>query len=256
MLEIYQEIVNLISRGERAVLATVVSSGGSVPRRNDAKMLIKSDRTFLGTVGGGGVELKVINMALEILNSGQSQLLHFDLSGEGEKAAMICGGTMDVFLEPILPLETSYFFGAGHISEAAAKLAKPLGFRIIVVDPRPEFNNAERFPDAESIVEPYTEAFPKLNIGSDSYLVICTPGHVFDEQCLHFAVGTKAKYIGMIGSKKKVKDVKERLINKGILPQNLEKVHAPIGLEIGAETPYEIAISILAEIIKIKRIKI
>ncbi|MGA3083298.1 MAG: XdhC/CoxI family protein [Thermodesulfobacteriota bacterium] len=257
MMEMYQEIVNLISRGERAVLATVVSSGGSVPRRTDAKMLIKSDGTFLGTVGGGGVELKVIDMAPEVIHSGQSQLLHFDLSGEGEKAAMICGGTMDVFLEPILPLETLYFFGAGHISEAAAKLAKPLGFRITVVDPRPEFNNKERFPDVESnIIEPYTEAFLKLNIGSDSYVVICTPGHVFDEQCLHFAVGTKATYIGMIGSKKKVKDVKERLINKGVLPQNLEKVHAPIGLEIGAETPYEIAISILAEIIKIKRIKI
>ena len=253
MLEIYQEIVDLLARNERGVLATVIQSSGSVPRRTGAKMLIKHDGTFSGTVGGGGIELKVVQTAPEVIRSEQSQILHFDLAEEGEKGAMICGGQVDVLLEPILPLETLYLFGAGHISEAAAKLAKPLGFHIVVVDPRPEFNNVERFPEAESIVEPYTEAFPKLNIGHNSYLVICTPGHVFDEQCLHFAVQTEAKYVGMIGSRKKVKDVKERLIKKGVLPQSLETVFAPIGLEIGAETPYEIAISILAEIVRIKR---
>jgi len=161
---------------------------------------------------------------------------------------------MDVFLEPILPQETLYLFGAGHISQSTAALGKRLGFRVVVIDPRPQYNNSELFPDVDSlIVEEYDAAFPKLNVDKDDYIVIQTPGHVLDEKCLHFAVGTEAKYIGMIGSKKKVKEVKERLLQKGISQQQLDRVYAPIGMEIGAETPEEIAISILAEIIKGKR---
>ena len=159
-----------------------------------------------------------------------------------------------VFLEPILPLETLYLFGAGHISQSTAAMGKMLGFRVVVIDPRPEYNNSNLFPDAESlIVEEYDNAFPQLDVDKDSYIVIYTTGHVLDERCLEFAVGTRARYIGMIGSKKKVKEVKERLLQKGISQQQLNKVYAPIGIEIAAETPEEIAISILAEIIKLKR---
>lgn len=254
MLEIYQELVNVTSKGERAVLATVISSHGSAPRKAGAKMLIKNDSTFIGTVGGGGVEQQLKEKAIEVMNSGEPQIVHFDLSGRGEGAAMICGGQMDVFLEPIVPSETLYLFGAGHISKSTAAMGKTLGFRVVVIDPRPEYNNIDRFPDADSlIVEEYDSAFPKLSADKGSYIVIYTTGHVLDEQCLHFAVGTKAKYIGMIGSKKKVKEVKERLLQKGVSQQQLDKVYAPIGMEIRAETPEEIAISILAEIIKVKR---
>jgi len=254
MLEIYQELVNVTSKGERAVLATVISSRGSAPRKAGAKMLIKNDGTFIGTVGGGGVEQQVQEKAIEVMNSGEPQIVHFDLSGRGEEAAMICGGQMDVFLEPIVPLETLYLFGAGHISQSTAVMGKMLGFGVVVIDPRPEYNNSDRFPDADSlIVEEYDSAFSKLNVDEDSYIVIYTTGHVLDEQCLRFAVGTKAKYIGMIGSKKKVKEVKEHLLQEGISQQQLDRVCAPIGIEIGAETPQEIAISILAEIIKVKR---
>ena len=164
---------------------------------------------------------------------------------------------MDVFLEPIIPPAALYLFGAGHTSQSTATIGKILGLRVIVIDPRSDYNNSERFPDADSlIVEEYENAFPKLSMEEDSYIVIYTTGHVVDEQCLHFAVGTKAKYIGMIGSRKKVKEVKERLLQKGISQQQLDRVHAPIGIEIGAETPQEIAISILAEIIKFKRTKV
>lgn len=254
MLEIYQELVNVASKRERVVLATVISSRGSAPRKAGAKMLIKNDGTFIGTVGGGGVEQQVQEKAIEVMNSGEPQIVHFDLSGRGEEAAMICGGQMDVFLEPILPLETLYLFGAGHISQSTAVMGKMLGFGVVVIDPRPEYNNSDRFPDADSlIVEEYDSAFSKLNVDEDSYIVIYTTGHVLDEQCLRFAVGTKAKYIGMIGSKKKVKEVKEHLLQEGISQQQLDRVCAPIGIEIGAETPQEIAISILAEIIKVKR---
>ncbi len=254
MLEIYQELTRVISKGERAVLATVISSRGSAPRRSGAKMLIKSDGTFSGSVGGGGVEVQVREKALAVMNSGEPQIAHFDLSGSGEEAAMICGGQMDIFLEPVLPSETLYLFGAGHISQSTAVMGKRLGFRVVVIDPRPEYNNSERFPDADVlVVEEYEGAFSKLGVEKDSYIVIYTPGHVLDEQCLKFAVGTRARYIGMIGSKKKVKEVKERLLHKGVPSQQLDVVHAPIGIEIGAETPEEIAISILAEIIRVKR---
>ena len=254
MLEIYRELVNVTSKGERAVLATVISSRGSAPREAGAKMLIKKDGTFIGSVGGGGVEHQIQKKAIEVMNSGESQIVHFDLSGRGREAAMICGGQMDVFLEPILSQETLYLFGAGHISQSTAAMAKMLGFQVVVIDPRPEYNNIDRFPNADSLIaEEYDSAFSKLNVDDDSYIIIYTPGHVLDEQCLEFAVSTKARYIGMIGSKKKVIDVKKRLLQKGVSPQLLDKVCAPIGIGIGAETPEEIAISILAEIIKVKR---
>lgn len=254
MLEIYQELVSVISKGGRVVLATIISSQGSAPRKAGAKMLIKEDGTFVGTIGGGGGEHQIRHKAIEVMKSGQPQIVHFDLSGKEEEAAMICGGQMDVFLEPVLPAEILYLFGAGHISQSTAAIGKMLGFRVIVIDPRPEYNNSERFPEADSlIVEEYDSVFPKLNVDENSYIVIYTSGHIADEQCLQFAAGTKAKYIGMIGSKKKVKEVKERLLQKGVPPQQLDRVHSPIGLEIGAETPEEIAISILAEIVSVRR---
>jgi len=254
MLEIYQELVKVIAKGERAVLATIISSKGSTPRKAGAKMLIKEDGTFVGTVGGGGTEHQLRSTVTEVMKSGQPQIVHFDLSGRDGALQMICGGQMDVFLEPILPAETLYLFGAGHTSQSTATIGKMLGFRVVVIDPRPEYNNSERFPEADSlIVEEYDSALSKLSVDENSYIVIYTTGHVIDEKCLQFAAGTKAKYIGMIGSKKKAKEVKERLIQKGVEPQQLDRSHSPIGLEIGAETPDEIAISILAEIIRVRR---
>ena len=254
MLEIYQELANIAARGERAVLATVTSSGGSVPRKAGTKMIIKEDGSLVGSIGGGNVEQAVQEKALDVLKSGEPETIHFDLTDSGEEAWMICGGRMDVFLEPILPAETLYLFGAGHLSQSTAVMAKMLGFRVVVIDPRPEFNNNDRFPGADSlVVEDYENAFSELNLDDNSYIVIYTPGHVSDERCLQFAVGTAARYVGMIGSKKKVKEIKERLRRKGVPEQQLDGIHAPIGLEINAQTPEEIAISILAEIIKVRR---
>jgi len=254
MLEIYQELANIAVKGERAVLATVISSQGSAPRKAGAKMVIKGDGTLVGSIGGGNVEQAVQEKAIAVMKSGEPQMMHFDLSGSGEEAWMICGGQMDVFLEPILPAETLYLFGAGHLSQSTATMAKMLGFRVVVIDPRPEYNNNDRFPNADSlVVEEYDNAFSKLNVDENSYIVIYTPGHVSDEKCLQFAVGTAAKYVGMIGSKKKVKEIKERLRKKGVSQQQLDEIYAPIGLEINAQTPEEIAVSILAEITKVRR---
>lgn len=254
MLEIYQEMINVLSRGERAVLATIISSQGSTPRKAGAKMLIKEDGSFVGTVGGGGTEQKIRQQVDEVMKTGKSQIVRFDLSGKDEALEMLCGGQMEVYLEPIMPTETLYLFGAGHTSQSTAAIASMLGFRVIVIDPRAEYNNRDRFPDADSlVVEDYDSAFAKLSVNEDSYIVIYTSGHVVDEQCFLFAVGTGAKYIGMIGSKKKAKEVKEHLREKGIPQQQLDRLHSPIGVGIDAETPEEIAISILAELVKVRR---
>lgn len=215
MLDIYQELANVVARGGRVVLATVISSRGSAPRKAGAKMLIKQDGTFVGTVGGGTGEQRVQEKAIEVMNSGEPQILHLDLSGTGKDAVMICGGQMDIFLEPILPRETLYLFGAGHISQSTASVAKMLGFRVVIIDPRPEYNNRDRFPDADSlVVEEYDRAFSTLHVDNDSYIIIYTTGHVLDEQCLEFAAHTKAKYIGMIGSKKRSKRLRSAFNKK------------------------------------------
>jgi xanthine dehydrogenase accessory factor len=254
MLEIYQELVNIISKGEQAVLATIISSHGSTPRKTGAKMLIKEDGSFVGTIGGGGTEHKIRQKVSEVMKSGQPEIVHFDLSGKDGALQMICGGQMDVFLEPILSSETLYLFGAGHTSQSTATIGKRLGFRVVVIDPRPEYNNNERFPDADVlIVEEFDSAFSKLSVDENSYLIIHTIGHIADEQCLQFAVDTKAKYIGMIGSRKKAIEVKEHLLQKGVPQPQLDRLHSPMGVDIAAESPDEIAISILAEIIKVKR---
>jgi xanthine dehydrogenase accessory factor len=254
MIEIYQEIIELIKRGERAVLATVISASGSVPRVAGAKMLLRQDGSAVGTVGGGGAEQQVREKAPEVMAGGQSQILHFDMTGKGHEARMVCGGLADIFLEPILPEDGLYLFGAGHISQSVAMLAKRAGFRVTVVDPRPDYNNQVRFPSADRLrVKPYEAAFRELSITPGDYLVIVTPGHTLDELCLENAVATPARYIGMIGSKRKTADIFERLAARGIPSARFRDVHAPIGLSIGAETPEEIAISIMAEIVQVKR---
>ncbi len=255
MLDIYEAASDSIKSGKRAALATVIRSDGSVPRLAGAKMLIREDGSSVGTVGGGGAEEQARKTASAIIQSGESQILHFDMRGEGHDAKMVCGGQMDIFIEPLALAAGLYLFGAGHISQYTAALAKTLGFRVAVIDPRPEYNSAERFPEAAVLInKPYEEAFKELQITSNDYLIVVTPGHVLDELCLEYAVSTPARYVGMIGSKHKSKDVFERLMRRGVAPERLSRVYAPIGLPIGAETPEEIAVSIMAEIIRIKRL--
>jgi xanthine dehydrogenase accessory factor len=254
-MDIYHEIVKAIAEGESIALATVVLATAGSPRKEGAKMLIRRDGSTMGTVGGGGVEDQVRQEALEVMKEGKPRLLHFGLAGEeGEQRGMICGGRMDVFIEPILSQPTLYLFGAGHIALPAAKIGKLLGFRVVVVDPNPESADPGRFPEADMIlVEQWEQAFTKLQINDSSYIVILTGNHVTDQIVLESALGTEAKYIGMIASKNKREAIFSNLSAKGIAEELLNKVHSPIGLEIHAETPDEIAVSILAQIVKIRR---
>jgi xanthine dehydrogenase accessory factor len=255
MTDIYQEIVRVKEKGEEAALVTIVSATGSTPREEGAKMLVKPDGSILGTIGGGNLEAQVIEEAVEVIKQGKPKRLHMSLTAkEAEEAGMICGGDLEVFIEPILTPSTLYLFGGGHVSLPLAEMGKLLGFKIAVIDDRAEFASAERFPEADIVLaEEFVSSFPRLKIDKSSYIVIVTRGHQHDELVLEWAVGTPAKYIGMIGSQTKVKTIFSHLLAKGISKEQLDRVHSPIGLEIGAQTPEEIAVSILAEIIKVRR---
>jgi len=255
MNDIYQEIVRVKDEGEEAALVTVVSATGSTPREEGAKMLVKPDGTILGTIGGGNLEAQVIEEAIKVMKQGRPKRLHFALTAkEADEVGMVCGGELEVFIEPILSPPTLYLFGGGHISLSLAKMGKLLGFKITVIDDRAEFASPDRFPEADILLaEDFAKSFPKLKIDKSSYIVIVTRGHQHDELVLERAVGTQAKYIGMIGSKTKVKAIFSHLLTKGISKEQLGRVHAPIGLKINAQTPEEIAVSILAEVIKVRR---
>ncbi len=255
MTDIYQEIVRIKSEGEEAALVTIVTTTGSTPREEGAKMLVKADGSILGTIGGGNLEAQVIEEAIKVIGQGKPKRIHIGLTAkEVEEEGMLCGGELEVFIEPILTPPTLYIFGGGHISLPLAKMGKLLGFKIAVIDDRAEFANPDRFPEAEIILaDHFTKSFPKLKIDKSSYIVIVTRNHQYDDIVLEWAVGTQAKYIGMIGSKTKNKAIFSHLLAKGISRELLDKVHAPIGLEIHAQTPEEIAVSILAEIVKGRR---
>jgi xanthine dehydrogenase accessory factor len=257
MDDIFEVIAGLRKKGENAVLATVVTATGSTPREAGARMLVKADGQIVGTIGGGSLEHQAYREAMKMLGGSQPRLAHFELTnGDASREGMTCGGTMDVFLEPVTPLPSLYIFGGGHISFSLARLGKMVDFRIVVIDDRPDFASKERFPEAdETIAEDLTAVMNRLEINNSSYIVIVTRGHQDDTRVLEWAVKTPAGYIGMIGSKRKVATAFAYLKTKGITDAQLARVHSPVGLPIGAETPEEIAVSIIAEIVQSRRQK-
>jgi len=254
-MDIYEEIVRLRRLGQKAAIATIVQVRGSIPSYESAKLLVREDGSMIGTIGGGCVEAEVWNAAREVIASEKPRHLSFNL---GQDAAydngLICGGQLDVFVEPVIPAPHAFIFGAGHISKSLTKVAALAGFCTTVVDNRDTFANRERFPDADEIfAEEYETVFPRLPINETSYIIIVTRGHRDDLRVLRLAVATEARYIAMIGSKRKVINVFKELEQEGIARERLERVHAPMGLEIGAISPEEIAISVAAEMIAVRR---
>ena len=252
-IDIYQKIIEIIDSGGEAALVTIISATRSTPRGVATKMLVRSDGSITGTIGGGAVEAKAIGIAMEVMKTGKPARLQFNLVPD-EEPGMVCGGEMEIFVEPIAQMPAIYLFGAGHISSTLAKLGKMLDFRVVVIDDRKDFATRERFADADLVlVEDFEKAFSRINIDKRSYIVIVTRSHHDDERVLAQAILTPARYIGMIVSKTKVKTLFHNLMAKGVKSQVLDKVHAPVGLEIHAETPEEIAVSIMAEIIQVRR---
>lgn len=253
-MDLYEEILRLRANGERAALATIISVQGSAPRKDSAKMLIKSDGTFLGSVGGGCVEAEVWQEARLVMENEQPKVLHFNLTEKDmEESGLICGGALDIFVEPIIPDPALFIFGSGHVAQPLARIAGLIGFKVTVIDDRDMFANKERFPTAHQIlVGEFPEIFRNLQINKSSYLVIVTRGHLHDQDVLEWACQTEAKYVGMIGSRHKIKILYKNLEEKGVRKEALQAVHAPIGLDIKAKTPEEIAVSIASELIKVR----
>ncbi len=258
-MDVFEEIVRLRKAGQRAALATIVHSNGSIPSYEASRMLIRDDGSIAGTVGGGCVEADVWAAAKEVIQTEQPRKMTFNLNHEaGFDSGLICGGTLEIFVEPILPQPMLYIFGGGHISVALARVAHQAGFSVGIVDDRGTFANAERFPMASEIHTCYEDAFEKIRPNSATYIVIVTRGHKDDMRVLSWAVETESRgfsprYIGMIGSRRKVVSVYRALEKQRVPLDKFERVHAPIGLDIGALTPEEIAVSITAELISVRR---
>ena len=252
--DLFEEIVRMRRAGERGALATIVHTNGSIPSYESSRMLVREDGTIAGTIGGGCVEAEVWAAAKEVMQAEQPRKMTFNLNQDAAyDAGLICGGTLEIFVEPILPRPLLYIFGGGHISSAVARIASVVGFSINVADDREAFSNTERFPMAEKLYTTYEDAFAKIAPNASSYLLIVTRGHRDDMRVLAWAVRTGARYIGMIGSKRKVLSVYKALEKEGYSPEEFERVHAPVGLDIGALTPEEIAVSITAELIAVRR---
>ena len=254
-MDIYEEIVKLRRDGRRGAVATIVNARGSIPSFRTAKMLVRDDGSICGTIGGGCVEAEVWQAAREVMEQEKPRTLTFNLNQDPKyDTGLVCGGTLDIFLEPILPAALLYIFGAGHVAASLYKTAKDTGFDVIVVDDRETYANRERFPEAQEVIaDDFERAMERLDIPESAYIVIVTRGHRDDMRVLRWAVGTKARYVGMIGSKRKTIAIFRELQREGLPTKLFERVHAPIGLDLGAVTPEEIAISITAELIAVRR---
>jgi xanthine dehydrogenase accessory factor len=254
-MDIYEEIVKLRQEGRRGAVATIVNVRGSIPSFQTAKMLVRDDGSIAGTIGGGCVEADVWQAAREVMESEKPRSLTFNLNQDPKyDTGLVCGGTLDIFIEPVLPPALLYIFGAGHVSINLYRVAHDAGFDVTVVDDREAYANRGRFPEAKEVIaQDFEQAMAKVSPSESSYIVIVTRGHRDDMRVLRWAVQTRARYIGMIGSKRKTITIFRELVKEGLAPELFERVHAPVGLDIGATTPEEIAVAITAELIAIRR---
>jgi xanthine dehydrogenase accessory factor len=251
MEPIYQALFDALEKNQAAALATIVKIRGASPRHPGAKMLVYPDGNIVGTIGGGEMELQVIAEARAAIHDGNPRHLDLNLHNHsgGEST-----GAMEIFIEPLAVAPTLVIVGAGHVGAAVAELARPLGFRVVVLDDRTEFVTPEKFPHAdERVAGDLVEKIKTFDITPQTYIVLVTRIHALDPELLGAVVDKGAAYIGMLGSVRRAQTVKDMLKQNGVSESALARVHAPIGIAINAETPQEIAVSILAEIIQVKR---
>jgi xanthine dehydrogenase accessory factor len=253
-IQILTELLDMQTVGTPVVLATVVKARGSVPRHSGAKMLVYEDSRISGTIGGGEMESRVIEEAQAALNSGQPRLLTYALVAPERGDPGVCGGEVEIYLEPYLPPATIYVIGCGHVGQAVAHLAHWLGFRVIVNDDRAELVSPDVIPNADLYVSgPFTEVLARQPLTRSSYVVLVTRNVKVDLEILPHLVDTPAPYIGVMGSQRRWAHTRQLLQERGLTDAQLDAFHSPVGLELQAETPEEIAVSILAEIIKARR---
>jgi xanthine dehydrogenase accessory factor len=256
--EVFAALSEALSKGEEVALVTIVKSTGSTPQRVGAKMLVYADGRTVGTIGGGCYENEAFWKAREAIKQRKPVNLRYELNDDfAQENGLVCGGQMEVFVEPVEPSPELYVFGAGHVGYFVAKMAYEVAFRVHVVDDREKFANSERFgPGIDVIVDDIPTWIETHPLPPTAYAVIVTRGHTHDLDALRGLARNPLRYLGLIGSKAKVKRIYDALVDEGMQPQQLQGIHAPIGLDIGAITPQEIGVSIVAELIAVKHGKI
>lgn len=253
MSSLYQKIIDIENSSDIAALCTIIATKGSAPRKTGAKMLVYKNGSIEGTIGGGALEKKVIEQAIEVLKNNEAKTVTHNLVAE---LAMCCGGTVELFIEPIMSRKKLYIFGAGHCGKALAKFAIDLDFNVTLIDERYDAFEGIDFPDCTLIKDHHATAIEHLSFDGNTYVVILTYNHSYDREILALTSKKTHGYIGMIGSMRKVAIAKKNMIASKILNEReLNEIDMPIGLDIEANTPQEIAISILAKLIDVRNKK-
>ena len=251
-MQIFEEALRLKRLSRSSAIATIVECRGSSPQKQGAKMLVRDDGTLLGTLGGGCLEADVVQAAIMTMKDGHPLTLPFELTER--EGGLVCGGSVLVYIEPILLEPRLIILGAGHVGKTLTRLARFTGFRVTVIDDRREFANQENLPDATDLmVTDFERAFEGLAVGKDTFIVVATRGHNHDLDAVKAALGTDAGYIGLLGSRRKKGLLFRSLAESGFSQTDIGRVVIPVGIEIGSVTPEEIAVSIMAQIIQRRR---
>jgi xanthine dehydrogenase accessory factor len=253
--EVLEAALRAEETGEPAALVTVVATEGSTPQKAGAKMVVYADGRIVGTIGGGCVEAEMTWRARQVIENRRVEMASYELTpDQAGDDGLVCGGRMQVFIEPIEGTPTLCIFGAGHVAQPLARMAKATGFRVEVADDRVKFANRARFPEADLVVvDSFAEAAARMTLGRNSYAVVVTRGHRGDADALQAALAGDLRFVGLLGSRPKMVHVFTELQERGVTPAALGRVHCPLGIEIGAQSPEEIAVSILAEMIAVRR---
>jgi xanthine dehydrogenase accessory factor len=247
------ELLEAQEVGEPLVLATVIKTRGSVPRQSGAKMLVYNDGRISGTIGGGELEARIVGEALECLAEGETRVVPFSLVDPQRGDPGLCGGEVEVFLEPYAAPATLLIVGCGHVGKAVAALGHWLGYRVQVNDDRHDLASPDHIPDADLYLPgSVAEILPKVRIHQNTFITVLTRNVSLDRELLPLLVATKAPYIGVIGSRRRWQETRKLLLEDGMAEEDLARIHSPIGLELNAQTPEEIAISILSEIMMLR----
>ena len=255
MREVLEAVLGADAAGEPAALGTLVSTRGSTRQKAGARMLVHGDGRIVGTIGGGCLEAEMTRRARQAIVDRRAELTSYDLTPhEAGEDGLVCGGRMQVFIEPIEGTPVLCLFGAGHVAQPLSRMARACGFRVEVADDRAKFANADRFPDADLlVVDDFPGAATRMTLGPNTYAVVVTRGHQGDAVALEAVLQHDLQFVGLLGSRTKIVHIFAALAERGVSAERLATVHAPLGLKIGSQTPEEIAVSILAEMIAVRR---
>ncbi len=250
---VFAELEEAFQRGESVALVTILETRGSTPQKAGAKMVVGRDGRLRGTVGGGCVESDILWRAQRVIERRACEVGSYDFNADDDENGLICGGSMKVFIEPVIPPPRVYVVGAGHVAQPVSQVAKVAGFEVVVLDDRVKYASPERFPEADIVkAGPIPELAEEFPYGDNAFVVIVTRGHKEDEEALRVFIEKETAYIGLIGSVTKIEKIVKRLERDGVPAEKLSRVHSPIGLDLGGSTPGEIAVSIVAEILSVR----